>query len=56
MGFSGVTPYCMSKSAILGLPRGIDVEWAKDNILVNSVAPGRFLTKLNEGISLLFSK
>ena len=48
MGFNGVVPYCMTKSGVLGLTRGLAVEWARDNILVNSVAPGWFLTKLNE--------
>jgi NAD(P)-dependent dehydrogenase (short-subunit alcohol dehydrogenase family) len=48
MGFSEVVPYCITKTGILGLTRGLAVEWAKDNILVNSVAPGWFLTKLNE--------
>jgi NAD(P)-dependent dehydrogenase (short-subunit alcohol dehydrogenase family) len=48
MGFTGVVPYCITKSGVLGLTRGLAVEWAKDNILVNSVAPGWFLTKMNE--------
>jgi NAD(P)-dependent dehydrogenase (short-subunit alcohol dehydrogenase family) len=48
MGFTEVVPYCITKSGILGLTRGLAVEWAKDNILVNSVAPGWFLTKINE--------
>ncbi len=50
MGFSGVLPYDMTKSGILGLTRGLAEEWRNDNILVNSVAPGWFLTKLNEGM------
>lgn len=48
MGFTGVVPYCMTKSGVLGLTRGLAEEWKDDNILVNSVAPGWFLTKLNE--------
>lgn len=48
MGFSGVVPYCITKSGITGLTRGLAEEWKADNILVNSVAPGWFLTKLNE--------
>lgn len=47
MGFNGVVPYCMTKSGVLGLTRGLATEWAHDNILVNSVAPGWILTKLN---------
>ena len=50
MGFSGVLPYDMTKSGVLGLTRGLAEEWRNDNILVNSVAPGWFLTKLNEGM------
>ncbi len=41
-GFSEVVPYCSSKSAVLGITRGLAIEWANDNILVNSVAPGWF--------------
>lgn len=48
MGFSGVVPYCMTKSGVTGLTRGLAEEWRQDNILVNSVSPGWFLTKLNE--------
>lgn len=47
MGFSGVVPYCMTKSGITGLTRGLAEEWKQDNILVNSVSPGWFLTQLN---------
>ena len=47
MGFNGVVPYCITKSGVLGLTRGLATEWAHDNILVNSVAPGWVLTKLN---------
>lgn len=50
MGFCGVVPYGIAKSGILGLTRGLAEEWKNDNILVNSVAPGWFLTKLNEGM------
>ncbi|MGI6069058.1 MAG: SDR family NAD(P)-dependent oxidoreductase [Blautia sp.] len=50
MGFTGVVPYCMTKSGILGLTRGLAEEWKDDNILVNSIAPGWFLTKLNGGM------
>ena len=45
-GFSEVVPYCSSKAAVIGLTRGLAVEWASDNILVNSVAPGWFPSKL----------
>lgn len=47
MGFSGVLPYDMTKSGVLGLTRGLAEEWRNDNILVNSVSPGWFLTNMN---------
>lgn len=50
LGFSGVTPYCSSKSAVLGLTRALSVEWAKDNILVNSIAPGWIHTDMTEAV------
>ncbi len=46
LGFNGVTPYCASKAGLLGLMRGLAVEWAADGILVNSVAPGWFASDL----------
>ena len=48
MGHSGVVPYCMTKSGVKGLTIGLAEEWKQDNILVNSVAPGWFSTKLNQ--------
>lgn len=46
LGFSEVVPYGASKAAVLGLMRGLAVEWAGDGILVNSVAPGWFPTAM----------
>lgn len=46
LGFSLVVPYCTSKAAIVGLTRGLAIEWANDNITVNSIAPGWFHSKL----------
>lgn len=46
LGFSEVVPYCASKAALLGLMRGLTVEWAGDGILVNSIAPGWFPTAM----------
>jgi 2-deoxy-D-gluconate 3-dehydrogenase len=42
LGFSEVVPYCSSKAGLVGLMRGLSVEWARHTILVNSVAPGWF--------------
>jgi NAD(P)-dependent dehydrogenase (short-subunit alcohol dehydrogenase family) len=50
LGFSEVLPYTSSKSAVLGLTRGLAVEWAQKNILVNSVSPGWFPSELNKEV------
>ncbi len=50
LGFSEVTPYCISKAAILGLTKGLCVEWANDNITVNSVAPGWFPSEMSKQV------
>ncbi len=46
LGFSEVVPYGASKAAVIGLMRGLAVEWAADGILVNSIAPGWFPTAM----------
>jgi len=50
LGFSLVTPYCISKSAVLGITRGLAIEWANDNICVNSVAPGWFPSEMSKQV------
>ncbi|MCE3050546.1 beta ketoadipate:succinyl-CoA transferase, tr1, partial [Datura stramonium] len=50
-GFSAlpsVALYCASKGAINQMTKSLACEWAKDNIRVNSVAPGVILTPLTE--------
>jgi len=42
LGFKEVVLYGVSKAALTGMTRGLSIEWAKDNILVNSVSPGWF--------------
>jgi len=44
----GRSIYSMSKTALFGLTRTAALEWAKDNILVNSVAPGYTNTELTK--------
>ncbi|WP_297086597.1 SDR family oxidoreductase [uncultured Draconibacterium sp.] len=50
LGFSEVVPYSSSKSAVLGITKGLAVEWAQDNILVNSVSPGWFPSEMTQGV------
>ncbi|MDX9880608.1 MAG: SDR family oxidoreductase [Prolixibacteraceae bacterium] len=50
LGFSEILPYTSSKSAVLGLTRSLAVEWAQQNILVNSVSPGWFPSELNRKV------
>ena len=47
LGFSEVVPYCASKASVLGITRGLAVEWAQHNVLVNSVSPGWFPSQMN---------
>lgn len=50
LGFSEVVPYCASKGAVLGLTRGLAIEWVDDNITVNSIAPGWFPSDMSKQV------
>ena len=50
LGFQEVAAYCASKSALLSLTRGLAVEWARDGIMVNAIAPGIFPTEMTRHI------
>lgn len=50
LGFSEVVPYSSSKSAVLGITRGLAVEWSTENILVNSVSPGWFPSEMSQQV------
>lgn len=50
LGFSEVVPYAATKASVLGITRGLAVEWAQDNILVNSVSPGWFPSQMTQQV------
>ncbi len=39
-GVPGLTAYISSKTAIMGLVRGLAVEWSRGGVLINAIAPG----------------
>ena len=53
-GRMNMSSYCASKAGVANLTRGLAVEWAKDKIRVNAIAPGQFETDM--GAPLLNDK
>ena len=47
-GLPGYTMYAATKGGIIALTRALAVEWARHNIQVNAIAPGWFVTEMNE--------
>lgn len=45
-----VAAYCASKAAVLSLTKNLAIEWAKDGVNVNALAPGVFPTELNASL------
>jgi NAD(P)-dependent dehydrogenase (short-subunit alcohol dehydrogenase family) len=48
VAFHEVAAYCAAKTALLSLTRSLAVEWARDGIVVNAIAPGLFPTELTK--------
>lgn len=48
VGLPGYTMYSATKGAIISLTRTLAVEWARHNVQVNAIAPGWFVTEMNE--------
>ena len=44
----GYTMYSATKGAVISLTRTLAVEWARHEIQVNAIAPGWFVTEMNE--------
>jgi gluconate 5-dehydrogenase len=51
VGLENRTPYASSKGAIVQMTRALALELAPQNILVNAICPGPFLTPMNEPIA-----
>jgi NAD(P)-dependent dehydrogenase (short-subunit alcohol dehydrogenase family) len=45
-GRANMASYCASKAGLVNLTRALAIEWAKDKIRVNAIAPGQFETDM----------
>lgn len=53
-GLTGVinqADYCASKSGIIGLTRALALEFAKQGVRVNAIAPGMIMTDMLRGVN-----
>lgn len=51
VGLADRTPYATSKGAVVNLTRALGLELAPDNLTVNAICPGPFLTPMNVPIA-----
>ena len=51
VGLENRTPYATSKGAVVNMTRALGLELASDNIMVNAICPGPFLTPMNVPIA-----
>ncbi len=48
VGLPGYALYAATKGGVIALTRTLGVEWARHNVQVNAIAPGWFVTNMNE--------
>jgi len=48
VGLPGYAMYAATKGGVISLTRALGVEWARHNVQVNAIAPGWFVTDMNE--------
>ena len=51
VGLANRTPYATSKGAVVQMTRALALETAEDQVTVNAICPGPFLTPMNEPIA-----
>jgi NAD(P)-dependent dehydrogenase (short-subunit alcohol dehydrogenase family) len=47
-GWPGSSVYAMTKSAVVSMTQSLAAEWANTGVRINAIAPGFFMTALNE--------
>jgi NAD(P)-dependent dehydrogenase (short-subunit alcohol dehydrogenase family) len=45
-----VAVYAMSKGGLRQMTKALSLEWARDNVTVNAIAPGRFWTTMTDAV------